>query len=474
MAENTPPQGEQHPQPQQPHEQPAPETPQPPPAAPQAAQTPQTPQAPQNPQSPQGHAWWQQSVPPAQPPHEGTPPQGMGPSPYTVPLGAPAPAGPRAKRRVSMPIVATAIIAGLIGGGAALGGAALFSDKTPPVLTSEAPSAANVSSKPGSVEYAAEVAMKSTVDIKVATGQGTATGTGIILTQDGYVLTNNHVVSGAGRSGQIQVSTPDGKKLAAKVTGTAPSYDLAVIKLDGASGLTPAKIGQSSTLKVGQPVAAIGSPEQLSNTVTSGIVSALSRTVTASDDNGGQVIVYNGLQTDAPINPGNSGGPLVNMDGQVVGVNSAVDTGQKSQGGLQSFGLGFSIPIDTAKRVANELMQSGKATKPVLGVTGTLGSQRQSASGAPLADVQQGGAAAAAGIKPGDTVTKLDNTALNSYADLQAEVLKHTPGQQVPITVKHADGSEQTMTVTLGSTTDTQQTTITPQQSPFGNGFGGN
>ncbi|ASR34557.1 peptidase S1 [Prauserella marina] len=398
-----------------------------------------------------------------QPPHSATGFAGSVPTALAKP-----------KRRVPVSIIATAIIAGLVGGGAALGGNALLStDSAVPVLTSQPASASNVSSKPGSVEYAAEVAMKSTVDIKVPTGQGTATGTGIILSEDGYVLTNNHVVAGASENGKIQVTAPDGKKYSASVTGTAPSYDLAVIKLDDADGLTPATLGESSGLKVGQQVAAIGSPEELSNTVTSGIVSALSRTVTAGDDNG-ELVVYNGLQTDAPINPGNSGGPLVNLDGQVVGVNSAVEPGQSSNGGLQAYGLGFSIPIDTAKRIANELMQNGEANKPVLGVSGSVNPQGDStAEGAQLASVQPGSAAEKAGIRQGDVITKLGDTLISSYADLMAQVLKHTPGEEVPVVVKHADGSTETVNVALESAKDTQQTTITPQQqNPF-DGDGG-
>jgi putative serine protease PepD len=381
---------------------------------------------------------------------------------------------PQRKRRLSVPIVATAIVAGLIGGGVGVGGSYLLADDSNvPVLTSQPPSASNVSLKPGSVAYAAQQATKYTVDIKVGTQQGSATGTGIVLTPDGYILTNNHVVSGA-QNGQIQVTTAGGKQYSATVKGTAPSYDLAVIKLDNASGLTPATLGQSNSLQVGQPVAAVGSPEELSNTVTSGIISALSRTVTASDGNG-QVVVYNGLQTDAPINPGNSGGPLVNMEGQVVGVNSAVDSGQADSGGLQAYGLGFSIPIDTAKRIANELMQNGEATKPVLGVTGSV-QEQSDGNGAQISQVQSGGAAAKAGIKAGDVVTKVDNTPVASYADLMAQVLKHTPGQTIPVTVKQGD-STQTMRVTLGSATDTQQTTVPEQQqqqpqNPYG-GFGG-
>ena len=188
-------------------------------------------------------------------------------------------------------------------------------------------------------------------------------------------------------------------------------------------------------LQVGQQVVAVGSPENLSNTVTSGIVSALSRTVTAGDEQGSSVTVYNGLQTDTPINPGNSGGPLVNLQGQVIAVNSAVDTGQSSSGGPQAFGLGFAIPINTAKRIANELMQDGQATKPVLGVSGSLASSNDAVNGAKVTSVQSGGPAADAGIKNGDVITKIGNATIGNYADLMAQILTHSPGETVPVTV---------------------------------------
>lgn len=446
MTENTPPQNE--PQPQQP----------------QPGQ--------------QGQAWWQRQAP-------GTPPYGTGQPADTayqpMPGGVPEQQRARERRGLTKPLVITGIVAALVGGGLGVGGSALLSDNSAtPVLSSQPQSASNVSAKPGSVSYAADVALKSTVDIKTASQQGGSEGTGIVLTQDGYVLTNNHVVSGASSGGQIQVTTSDGKKHTAQVKGAAPSYDLAVIKLDDVSGLTPAKIGESSTLKAGQQVAAVGSPYGFTDSVTSGIVSALSRTVTASGDNG-ELVVYNALQTDAAINSGNSGGPLVNMDGQVVGVNSAKFAGggegeQSQQEGGGAQGIGYSIPIDTAKRVANELMQTGKANKPMLGVTGRVGtsSSASGGNGAQLAEVTSGGPAEQAGIKQGDVVTKIDDMPIGSYADLMAQVLKHQPGQEVPVTVKHTDGGEQTVKVRLGSQTDTQQTTVGPQQeNPFGGGGSG-
>ncbi|MDY6811747.1 MAG: trypsin-like peptidase domain-containing protein [Actinomycetota bacterium] len=391
-----------------------------------------------------------------------------------------APARPRGG--VTKPIIATALLAGLLGGAVGVGGSALLNNNSSgsvPVLSSQPDTANNAADvAPGSVTYAAQVASKSTADIKVAGAQGSAVGSGIVLSPDGYVLTNNHVVAMAGSGSTIQATTSDGKTYGAEVTGTSPSYDLAVIKLDGASGLTPAALGDSDGLQVGEQVVAVGSPENLSNTVTSGIVSALSRTVTAADESGSGVTVYNGLQTDTPINPGNSGGPLVNLKGQVVGVNSAVDTGQAASGGVQAYGLGFAIPVNTAKRIGNELLQDGQATKPVLGVSGSLAATNGSEDGAQISAVQSGGAADQAGISEGDVITKIGDTAISNYADLMAQVLTHTPGETVPVTV--GSGSDaRTVQVTLGSAVDKQQTTIPESdgqsnqpRSPFG-GFGG-
>lgn len=379
---------------------------------------------------------------------------------------------PQPPRRLAGPVVAAAVIAGLIGGGVGLGGSLLIDQAAPnrtavPALIAQPNATSAADLQPGSTTYAAQVASKFAADIRVATSQGTAVGSGIVLSPDGYVLTNNHVVSGASDGSQIQVTTSDGKTYAGAVTGTSPSYDLAIVKLANASGLTPATLGQSSGLKVGEQVVAVGSPENLSNTVTSGIISALSRTVTAgSQDGGGEVAVYNGLQTDTPINPGNSGGPLVNLSGQVIGVNSAVDTGQGSTGGVQAYGLGFAIPIDTARRVANELLADGHATKPVLGVSGSLEAQNDNGvAGARLTSVESGGAADAAGIKAGDVITKVGDAMIGNYADLMAQILTHAPGQTVPVTIS-SGGQTRTVQVTLGSAVDKQQTVIT--RSPFG------
>ncbi|MEJ3654471.1 trypsin-like peptidase domain-containing protein [Actinomycetes bacterium KLBMP 9759] len=361
--------------------------------------------------------------------------------------------------------MAAALIAGIIGGGAGFGGAyALLGDGgSSPQLTSAPGSSSSASLVPGSVTAAAAKATPSTVDIRVALNGGAAEGSGVVLTADGNVLTNNHVV--AGSTGDITVTLADGSTHAARVVGTAPSYDLAVIKIDGASGLTPAALGQSASLQVGQPVVAIGSPQGLTGTVTTGIVSAFNRTVQVQGEDGAAV-VYNGLQTDTPINPGNSGGPLVNLDGQVVGINSAI----ASQG---STGLGFSIPIDQARRIAQEIMDTGTATKPVLGVTGRSTS---SGTGAQVAAVQAGSPAAQAGLAAGDVITKVGDATIENFADLIARIGSYAPGQQISLTIG-SGSTTRTVQVTLGSQPDRAATTTggqTPSSTPFGgsNPFG--
>jgi putative serine protease PepD len=377
------------------------------------------------------------------------------------------------KQRGMAAIVATAVIAGLVGGGAGFGGAyALLGDRPGGTSLSSAPQgSSSVNAAPGSVTAAAQTVLPSTVDIRATLAQGEAEGSGVILTAGGDILTNNHVVAG---SRELTVTLQDGTEHPATVVGTAPSYDIAVIRLQGASGLTPATLGNSSSLQVGQPVVAIGSPRGLTGTVTTGIVSAQNRTVTVQGEDG-QAVVYNGLQTDAPINQGNSGGPLVNLDGQVVGINSAIETTGQNSG---SIGLGFAIPVDQAKRVAQEIMSTGTATKPVLGVQGSIAGN--SDNGAQIAAVQPGSPAEAAGLRAGDVVTQVGDAPVADFADLMARVGAHAPGEQVALTVGNG-GAERTVNVTLGSQPD-QAATTSPSggnrtpfggQNPFGNPFGG-
>jgi putative serine protease PepD len=391
--------------------------------------------------------------------------------------------GDRPRRsRPMVGIVAAALIAGLVGGGAGFGGAYALLDggssSSTTTLTGTPASGTNASAAPdGTVAAAAATAMPSTVDIRVTTGQGTAEGSGVVLTSDGDVLTNNHVV--AGSTGPISVTLADGSTHTATVVGTSPSYDLAVLKLNGVSGLTAATLGRTSDVQVGQQVVAIGSPQGLTGTVTTGIVSALNRTVAVQGEDGTGV-VYNGLQTDTAINQGNSGGPLVNLDGQVVGINSAIAT--SGSGSTGSIGLGFAVPVDQARRVAQEIMDTGKATKPVLGVQGnaSTSSSPSGTGGATIAAVTAGGPAEAAGLKQGDVVTKVGDASVGDFSDLVARIGAYSPGDKVTLTVG-TGGSARTVDVTLGSTQDTGATTssggsTSQQQDPFGglNPFGNN
>jgi putative serine protease PepD len=374
-------------------------------------------------------------------------------------------------------VVTAALLAGLVGGGTGFAGAYALLDgdraaATAPALGSVPSTGGAAPAADGTVAAAAAIASPSTVDIRVPVGQGAAEGSGVILTADGAVLTNNHVVAGA--AGPISVTLDDGSEHTATIVGTSPSYDLAVLRMADVSGLPAATLGRSADLQVGQPVVAIGSPQGLTGTVTTGIVSALNRTVGVQGDDG-QAVVYNGLQTDAPINQGNSGGPLVNLDGQVIGINSAIATAGQSSG---SIGLGFTIPIDQARRVAQEILDTGSASKPVLGVQS--GQQEAAGSGALIGSVQAGSPAEAAGLAAGDVVTKVGDARVEDFSDLIARIGAQTPGGAVALTVER-DGQQRTVDVTLGSVKDEAATTsnapssgTSPRgQSPFGqNPFG--
>ena len=413
---------------------------------------------------------WAAGSNPSIPTHgAGSPPTAVYPP---FPQQSPAPKPPR---RFGAGLVTVALAAGLVGGGVGFGGAyAVLGEGgsgSTATLSSAADPGTPAQAADGSIAGAAAAITPSTVDIQVRTAQGTAEGSGVVLTADGEVLTYNHVVSGEGTGGQITVSTSDGAQYRGTVVGTSPSYDLAVLRLEGASGLKAATLGQSSDVQVGEQVVATGSPQGLSGTVTAGIVSALNRTVAAGGD-GEAPVVYNGLQTDAPINQGNSGGPLVNLAGQVVGINSAIaTTGQ----GTGSIGLGFAIPVDTAKRVAQELMSDGVATKPQLGVQGAVAaSGTGSTGGAEIAEVQAGSPAASAGLRAGDVVSKVNEYPVSSFADLIARVGNFTPGQQVTLTVG-SGGDAREVPVTLGSVQDTAAANAEngSSSSPGGSGQGG-
>ena len=346
-----------------------------------------------------------------------------------------------------------ALVAGGVGGGVATlingrGSTGVLNALSQPVNTQP------TASTGGTIVQVASKVLPSVVQIQVVVGQSGGEGSGIVLSSDGEILTNNHVVeaaSGAGK-GAITVAFQDGSTATGTILGRDPSSDIAVIKVDK-NGLTPVTIGSSGSLVVGQNVVAIGSPLGLAGTVTSGIVSALNRPVSASGESSStsQASIIDAIQTDAAINPGNSGGPLVNMNGELVGINSAIASLGATQGSQSgSIGLGFAIPIDQAKRVAKELIATGKATQAVLGVSAQ--NARSGTRGAVVGDVSSSGAAAKAGIVGGDTITKVDDRVIDSSDALVAAVRSHAPGDSVTLTIS-SGGSQKTVQVTLGSQT---------------------
>jgi putative serine protease PepD len=311
-----------------------------------------------------------------------------------------------------------------------------------------APSMPAASLPAGSVEQVASKVVPSVVKLETDLGRASEEGSGIILSSDGLILTNNHVVAG-GKGGDTTVTFADGRTTKFTVVGTDPSSDIAVVQAAGATGLAPIALGSSGNLRVGQDVVAIGSPLGLEGTVTTGIVSALNRPVAAGGDAQNQNTVLDAIQTDAAINPGNSGGALVNMNGELVGVNSAIATlgGDSGQSQSGSIGLGFAIPVDQAKRIADELIQNGTASHASLGVQ--VGNDA-GVDGAKIVDVTAGGAASAAGMPSGVVVTKVDDRVIGSADALVAAVRSRAPGEKVTLTYIDTSGKPQTVDVTLG------------------------
>jgi putative serine protease PepD len=273
----------------------------------------------------------------------------------------------------------------------------------------------------------------------------------VVISEDGEILTNYHVVEVAEQGGEVSVGFNDGSTTTAEVVGTDPMTDLAVIKADDVSGLTPATLGQSGNLDVGEEVVAIGSPFGLEATVTSGIVSALNRPVSVGEQGGGMDTTYPAIQTDAAINPGNSGGPLVNMQGEVVGINSSIRTSSSSLGQGGSIGLGFAIPLDEVLPIVDQLRQGEAPTHARLGVQVTdAQSQDGLLTGAGIADVESGSAADEAGLEEGDVVVKVDDRPITDASSLVATIRGHRPGDTVTLTVVR-DGEQQQLEATLDS-----------------------
>ncbi|MHC3471243.1 S1C family serine protease [Streptomyces sp. 7R007] len=374
----------------------------------------------------------------------------------------PQPSAPKSRRGgLVAAILVAALVAGGLGGGLGYTLAKNNDDNTGSTTVSSSTSGGSVKRDPGTVAAVAAKALPSTVTIEAESTSGEGgTGTGFVFDTQGHIVTNNHVVADALDGGKLTATFPDGKKYDAEVVGHAQGYDVAVIKLKNPpSDLKPLTLGDSDKVAVGDSTIAIGAPFGLSNTVTTGIISAKNRPVASSDGTGSNASYMSALQTDASINPGNSGGPLLDAQGNVIGINSAIQStsggglGGTSQSG--SIGLGFAIPINQAKYVAQQLIKTGK---PVYAKIGASVSLEDSSSGAKITDqgsggssaVESGGPADKAGLKPGDVITKLDDTVIDSGPTLIGEIWTHKPGDKVTITYER-DGKTHTVDLTLGS-----------------------
>ncbi|MEO7982180.1 MAG: trypsin-like peptidase domain-containing protein [Sporichthyaceae bacterium] len=365
----------------------------------------------------------------------------------------PRPSGPRTPVLVALAAV-IALLAGGVGGGVGY----LLADRSDGSRTIDGASlgsapAKDVQRPAGSIPGIAAKVLPSVVQIKVRTSQGQATGSGFVVDENGIVVTNNHVVADA--QGPVELTFSDGTTTNAEVVGTSASYDLAALRLD-AKNLPALPLGNSDSVVVGDTVIAIGSPLGLSGTVTSGIISAKNRPVTAGAENGsGDSAYINAIQTDAAINPGNSGGPLVDIDGEVIGVNSAIATVGGGTFGQEAgnIGVGFAIPINQVRRTVEQLLDTGKAQFPVIGASldGTYNGQGAriatgSASGNP--PLVPGGPAEKAGVEAGDVVVAIDGKAVADSAELIVAIRSRQPGDTVTLTVRR-NGSEQDVDVTL-------------------------
>ena len=308
----------------------------------------------------------------------------------------------------------------------------------------------------GSIADIASKSLPSVVTIKVKGASAEGTGSGFVLRKDGYILTNNHVVASAADNGKMTVLFSDGRSFDAKIVGRDESYDLAVIRVDR-NNLPTLTLGISSTVVVGDPVIAVGAPLGLDSTVTSGIVSALNRPVTAGGSGASSASFINAIQTDAAINPGNSGGPLLDMTGRVIGVNSAIARVAGADGPLGgssgNIGVGFAIPSDQARKTAEQLIASGKATHPVIGA---LLDTTYKGEGVKIADVPRngsppitkGGPADKAGLLPGDVVLKFAGRAVNDADDFVVAIRARSVGDEVELAVRRGN-SVRTVKITL-------------------------
>jgi putative serine protease PepD len=374
---------------------------------------------------------------PGQPLYRGQPPQAGGAGgpmpPWNYPVGAPTPQRPSRLGKAAAAGAAALVL--MLGSGVAGGLVTL-------AVTDDGGTTRTYTAAPivNSADLPAIAAKVQDSVVSINTGEGE--GSGVVLSADGYVLTNNHVVATAGGD-SVNVVFADGESARARIVGTDPKTDLAVVKAQGVSGLKPATLGDSDGMRVGDTVLALGSPLGLQGSVTAGIISALDRTIQAGEGSArsGASSISGLLQTDAPINPGNSGGALVNTRGEVIGINTAIATAGQSNGNI---GVGFAIPSNKAKQVADALQKGQKVSHPYLGVNVT----RSTDGGALVSAVASGSPAEKAGLREGDVITGFGGEKIADSDALVAAVQSGKVGDRVEVTYQR-NGSENTATVTL-------------------------
>lgn len=377
------------------------------------------------------------------------------PTNFVAPPALPAPA-PRQPQRRGLGVLGTIIVstvtAVIVGGVAGLGGYLVGSNGdqnargTSNVV--ELPQVSGIAdASTTDVAAIAEAVLPSVVSILIEAGNNSGSGSGFIVQSDGYILTNNHVAAPAANGGELTVVFEDGEKAVAKIVGRNTSYDLAVLKVDR-TGLPAAVLGDSSAVRVGEVAIAIGAPLGLNGTVTSGIISSLDRPVTAGGS--GELAFINAIQTDAAINPGNSGGPLLDARGRVIGINSAIATLAGIVGGeTGSIGLGFAIPINTAKRISEELIATGESQTPIIGV---VLNTAYTGEGAEIREITPGGPAQKAGLRVGDVITGFNGRQVADSTELVVAIRSYAPGERIEIMVNR-NGAASMLPLTLGSST---------------------
>ena len=363
----------------------------------------------------------------------------------------PTTAAPSRSRGILLTVLIAAVVAFVVGGFAGIAGFALGramersqaqADRGPQAV---APAGDAVRASGGPIEDVSSIAaatLPAVVSIVAEGGTQEGSGSGFIIREDGYLLTNNHVVDLVSGGGTLTVVFNDGGRAEGTVVGTSPSYDLAVVKVSR-TGLPTVSLGDSSAVHVGDLAIAIGAPLGLDGTVTSGIVSALDRPVTAGDQ--ADVSYINAIQTDAAINPGNSGGPLLDMHGRVIGVNSAIASmAMGSEAG--SIGLGFAIPSNSAKRISDEIIATGSSRTPLMGVQ--LDAE-YTGRGARVGEITRGSGAEDAGLKAGDIIVKVDDRVIDDATELVVTVRDYAPGATITVAFQR-DGQDRTATLVLG------------------------